>query len=62
MTNLAIYYDSSVSPDYILASSFEAAIKKYYDYRYTNLLKPLIRDDILPQVKVVENDKIVLKF
>ena len=44
----------------------ETAVKKYYGYCYTILLKPLIRDELLRQVKVVvcreENDKIVLKF
>lgn len=61
-----ILYDSFMPADYILAPNMETAIKKYYGYCYSNLIKHLIRDDIIRQVKVVvcreENDKIVLKF
>ena len=61
-----IYYYSLIPVDYILAPNMETAVKKYYGYCYTILLKPLIRDELLRQVKVVvcreENDKIVLKF
>lgn len=61
-----ILYDSFMPADYITAFTKEEAIKKYYGYCYTNLIKPLIREELLRQVKVVvcreENDKIVLKF